>query len=147
MAILRSVWLLGLALLAAACASGTGEQAADPASPLADEDAYRVVARVNGTPILGRQIEEIVDAERARMTARDVEPTPEVLDDLRRAGPNALAAAKRLVYEVPEMSQDRAFAFTAELSARLFASDEAAEGMRAFLAREDPAWVGPRARP
>ena len=43
-------------------------------------------------------------------------------------GPLALAAAKRLVYEVPGQDPDTAFGWTAELSAELFASDEAQQG-------------------
>ncbi len=65
----------------------------------------------------------------------------EVLDDLRLAGPQALAAAKRLVYDVPAMGTKEAFAYTADLSARLFRSEEAAAGMKAFLAREKPPWA------
>jgi len=66
----------------------------------------------------------------------------EVLDDLRLAGPQALAAAKRLVHEVPRMPRDDAFRWTTRLSNELFAGDEAREGMAAFLARRPPAWAG-----
>ncbi len=65
----------------------------------------------------------------------------EVLTDLRRAGPQALGAAKRLVYEVPRMEQKEAFAWTSRLSADLFKSEEAAEGMAAFLGKRRPAWA------
>jgi methylglutaconyl-CoA hydratase len=65
----------------------------------------------------------------------------EVLADLRRGGPNALGFAKRLVYEVPAMEQKEAFAWTADLSAKLFRSEEAAAGMKAFLKREKPPWA------
>lgn len=66
----------------------------------------------------------------------------EVLADLKLGGPNALGFAKRLVYEVPAMEQKEAFAWTADLSARLFKGDEAAAGMKAFLKREKPPWAG-----
>jgi len=66
----------------------------------------------------------------------------EVLDDLRLGGPAALGHAKQLVYRVPTMSQKDAFAWTADLSARLFSGDEAAAGMQAFLKREKPPWAG-----
>ena len=56
-------------------------------------------------------------------------------------GPKALAAAKRLVYTIPSMDVDEAFDQMAKLSAELFASEEAAEGMRAFRDRETPDWV------
>lgn len=64
-----------------------------------------------------------------------------IVDDLLRGGPGALAAAKRLVNEVPTMSVADAFAWTSRYSAELFAGDEAAEGMRAFLDRRDATWV------
>lgn len=64
-----------------------------------------------------------------------------VLADVVRGGPLALAAAKALVYDVPAMDQDEAFTYTAKVSGELFSSDEAAAGMRAFLAREDAPWV------
>ena len=65
----------------------------------------------------------------------------EVIDDLRKGGPNALGFAKRLVYEVPSMAQKDAFAWTAALSGQLFAGDEAKEGMTAFLKRRPAAWA------
>ena len=65
-----------------------------------------------------------------------------MLADLRLGGPNALGFAKRLVYEVPEMEQQEAFAWAADLSGRLFRGEEAAAGMKAFLKREKPPWAG-----
>lgn len=65
----------------------------------------------------------------------------EVVDDLRRGGPQALAGAKALVRDVPGLSTDEAFRETAERSAAVFASDEAAEGMAAFLAKRSPSWA------
>ena len=65
----------------------------------------------------------------------------EVIADLRLGGPQALGEAKRLVYEVPEMEQEEAFARMAELSGRLFRGEEAAAGMKAFLKRERPPWA------
>jgi len=65
----------------------------------------------------------------------------EVLADLCLGGPQALGFAKRLVYEVPAMEQKEAFAWTADLSQRLFRGEEAAAGMKAFLKREKPPWA------
>jgi enoyl-CoA hydratase/carnithine racemase len=65
----------------------------------------------------------------------------EVLDDLRKGGPAALGFAKRLVYEVPALARKDAFAWTAALSAELFAGEEAREGMAAFLGKRAPAWA------
>jgi len=65
----------------------------------------------------------------------------EVLADLRKGGPEALGAAKRLVREVPRMDPKDAFPWTAQLSAELFRSEEAREGMAAFLGKRRPAWA------
>ena len=64
-----------------------------------------------------------------------------IVNDLLAGEPNALAAVKLLTSTVPSMSEEEAFAWTAELSATLFASDEAKEGMRAFLDRRHASWV------
>jgi methylglutaconyl-CoA hydratase len=64
----------------------------------------------------------------------------EVLEDLRKGGPNALGLAKRLVYDVPAMEQKEAFAYTSRLSGELFRGEEAAEGMKAFLQKRPAAW-------
>ncbi len=58
-------------------------------------------------------------------------------------GPGALAAAKRLVYTVPGMERAAAFEWATELSASLFASAEAAEGIAAFRERRPPSWAPP----
>lgn len=73
---------------------------------------------------------------------------PENLDEtvekyiarLRLGAPGAIAAAKRLIRDVPGMPLDAAFAETAERSAAFFASEEAREGMTAFAEKRPPAW-------
>ena len=68
----------------------------------------------------------------------------EVLADLRKGGPTALGFAKSLVYRVPAMEQKEAFQWAGKLSAELFAGEEAAEGMKAFLGKRKPAWATER---
>lgn len=58
-----------------------------------------------------------------------------------RGGPAALAAAKSLIGRVPDMERGAAFEWTAQLSASLFASEEARAGMKAFRERGTPPWV------
>ena len=65
----------------------------------------------------------------------------EIVSDLLLGGPNALAACKALTQQVPTMSVEDAFKWTSKLSADLFASDEAREGMRAFAEKRTPSWV------
>lgn len=64
-----------------------------------------------------------------------------VIADVVRGGPRALAAAKALIRDVPSMPLPEAFRYTSKLSGDLFASTEAAAGMKAFLNREDAPWV------
>jgi methylglutaconyl-CoA hydratase len=65
---------------------------------------------------------------------QDVEP---VVAELLTSGPGALREAKRLVRLEP--GDGRALA---ELAARMRASDEGQDGLRAFLERRKPGWIG-----
>ena len=63
------------------------------------------------------------------------------VDQLVRGGPQAVAATKELLRRVPALSVAEGFQWTAELSARLFGSEEGREGMAAFVEKRDPNWV------
>jgi methylglutaconyl-CoA hydratase len=65
------------------------------------------------------------------------------VDRLLLGGPEALAHTKELLRRVPGMPHDEAFTRTAELSASLFSSAEAREGMTAFFERRRPSWAPP----
>lgn len=64
-----------------------------------------------------------------------------ILDGLRRSAPEALAETKRLLTAKVLETFDRDAAGLTALSARLFSSAHAREGMTAFLERRDPEWV------
>nr|WP_239116042.1 enoyl-CoA hydratase family protein [Streptomyces sp. SID8499] len=64
-----------------------------------------------------------------------------VLDGLRKASPQGLAETKRLLTAKVLETIDREAADLTALSARLFSSDQAREGMTAFLERRDAAWA------
>lgn len=66
----------------------------------------------------------------------------DLVGKLRLGGPNALAATKELLRKVPTMPRADAFAWTADLSGKLFSSEEAQAGMTAFLSRTAPPWAG-----
>jgi methylglutaconyl-CoA hydratase len=67
----------------------------------------------------------------------------EVVEKVAAGGPLALAAAKRLLREVPDLDRGAAFAMTEALSAELFASEEATAGMAAFREKRPAPWVPP----
>ncbi|MEU9439730.1 enoyl-CoA hydratase family protein [Streptomyces sp. NPDC048304] len=75
-------------------------------------------------------------------TADDVDDAlAPILDGLRRSSPQALAETKRLLTARVLETFDRDAADLTALTARLFSSDQAREGMTAFLERRDAAWV------
>ncbi|MFE1880360.1 enoyl-CoA hydratase family protein [Streptomyces diastatochromogenes] len=75
-------------------------------------------------------------------TADDVdEALAPVLDGLRRSSPQALAETKQLLTARVLETFDRDAAHLTALSARLFSTTQAREGMTAFLERRDAAWV------
>ena len=67
----------------------------------------------------------------------------QLLGEVIAGGPLALAAAKGLLATVPAMAPEEAFAYTAELSANLFKSEEAREGIAAFRDRRPAPWLPP----
>jgi methylglutaconyl-CoA hydratase len=73
-----------------------------------------------------------VDAAVAELCAR-----------VRMGAPNAVAATKRLLREVPRLDRDEAFQRMRALSDELFTSPDAAEGMAAFAEKRPPPWQIP----
>jgi enoyl-CoA hydratase len=65
-----------------------------------------------------------------------------VLDALRKGSPQGLAESKRLVSAGMLAGIDAEGDRLVALSAELFGSDEAREGMSAFLAKRPPSWLG-----
>ncbi|WND36962.1 enoyl-CoA hydratase family protein [Streptomyces sp. BB1-1-1] len=144
----------GLGLLAACDIAG-----ASTASTFAfTEVRVGVAPAVISLPLLPRTVpralarhyltgERFDAAEAARMglvtaAGDDVDAVLEpVLDGVRRASPQALAETKRLLTARVLEAFDRDAADLTALSARLFASPQAREGMTAFLERRDPEWV------
>jgi methylglutaconyl-CoA hydratase len=64
----------------------------------------------------------------------------EKAEQLCLCGPEAIGVCKQLFVEVPEMGLKEAYDQTAEVIARLRISDEAQEGMKAFLEKRTPGW-------
>ena len=66
----------------------------------------------------------------------------EVIGMIRLGGPTAIREAKQLVRRIPALSMRDGFEYAAAKIAALFASEEAAEGMRAFAEKRKPRWAG-----
>lgn len=65
----------------------------------------------------------------------------EIVEMVRLGGPNAVREAKLLLRKVPTLSMDDGFRYTSDLIGKLFASDEAHEGMQAFVHKRKPKWA------
>jgi len=64
-----------------------------------------------------------------------------IASEIETAGPAAIAAAKALIHTVRATSYDDSRAITARAIARQRITDEAQEGLRAFLERRSPRWI------
>lgn len=65
----------------------------------------------------------------------------ELLEDIRQCSSNALAACKRLIFEVMDKPLDETVAYRANLLTELRRSDEGMEGMMAFAQKRKPKWA------
>lgn len=65
----------------------------------------------------------------------------QILSDLRKAAPAALAASKEIANRRVLESMDARESEMIELSAEFFAGDDAQAGMKAFLEKQTPPWV------
>lgn len=92
---------------------------------------------------------ERVDADRAQRAGLVTVVVPDdgldaevrtQVERLTAGGPEAVRQTKELLRRVPSMPIAAAFDHCAEVSAALFSSDEAREGMTAFLEKRSPAW-------
>lgn len=64
-----------------------------------------------------------------------------IADELESAGPHAIAAAKGLIHALRGVAYDDSGAITARANARQRITDEAQEGLRAFLERRSARWT------
>jgi enoyl-CoA hydratase len=106
----------------------------------------RLDARAAGRYLLsGEKFDGTVAAQIGLVTlaASDVDKAlAEILTGLRAGSPQGLAESKKLVTAEVLAALDQRGQAMAELSARLFASEEAQEGMTSFLQRRPPRWAG-----
>jgi len=64
------------------------------------------------------------------------------VNDLLTSGPEAVAAAKRLIAEVASAARTAAIEYTIDAIAERRIAKEGQEGMNAFLAKRPPSWTG-----
>ncbi|MCB2207036.1 MAG: enoyl-CoA hydratase/isomerase family protein [Bacteroidetes bacterium] len=63
-----------------------------------------------------------------------------LLTEIKRNGPKAVRAAKKLIHSITDHKTDGMLEYTAQIIAELRASDEGQEGMASFLEKRKPNW-------
>ena len=96
---------------------------------------------LTGERFTGRQAVEMGLAHRAVPAGQLRAAVQEEIEMINLGGPIAVQEAKKLVRRVSQLSIAEGFAETGPWTARLFRSEEAAEGMAAFREKRKPAWV------
>lgn len=96
---------------------------------------------LTGERFSGRQAVEMGLAHRAVPADQLHAAVQEEIAMVNLGGPIAVQEAKKLVRRVSQLSIAEGFAETGPWTARLFRSEEAAEGMAAFREKRKPAWV------
>jgi enoyl-CoA hydratase len=94
--------------------------------------------------LTGETFDATAAAAAGLVTAAVADPDAEIAtiaDALRRASPQGLAETKRLLSAPVRARIDSGAEQMQRLSRRLFESDEAREGMRAFLEKRPPRWA------
>jgi len=96
---------------------------------------------LSGEKVSGTRAAEVGLVNRAVAPEQLQGAVADIVGKLVRGGPAAVAATKSLVYTVPFMPVDEAFKHTQEVSMKLFAGPEAAQGILAFRSKQDAPWV------
>jgi methylglutaconyl-CoA hydratase len=97
---------------------------------------------ITGRRFNGREAEYYRLANKS-LPAEELESyVQEIIRSLLTSGPDAIAACKKLIYNVTSnLTFEEAIDYTARLIAELRASDEGQEGMASFLEKRKPGWV------
>ena len=96
---------------------------------------------LTGRKIPAARAAEVGLINRAVPPAELDDAVTELLHELVAGSPGGLATSKQLLRQVPGMTREDAFGWTQELSAQLFQSPEAAEGIAAFREKRPASWV------
>lgn len=98
-------------------------------------------AFLTGAPLTASRAHAIGLVHRTVAPDQLEQAVAELVRDLHHGAPGALAAAKRLLHDEPLPALEMGLAAMAERSLELFRSEEAQEGMAAFLERRPPRWA------
>ena len=107
----------------------------------------RMTPRAAGRYLLTGEVFDAHTAQETGLVTVVVEPddldaaTAEIVHAVRQTEPNAVAATKRLLVDLPSLGVDDGLRKAEAISTALFASPEAAEGIAALKERRAAAWA------
>jgi enoyl-CoA hydratase/carnithine racemase len=96
---------------------------------------------MTGAPISARRALEVGLVNRVVPTAQLDAAVQELADSLRAFSPRVLAEGKRAFYELAGLDETEAYARATERMVSCAGSDDAREGIAAFLEKRDAAWA------
>jgi enoyl-CoA hydratase len=93
-------------------------------------------------PITAEQAREIGLVCRVSEPGKAAEAALELAERIAKNAPLAVAASKQIIRDTRGMTDEEAWAFQGPLSAKVFTSEDAREGPRAFAEKREPKWSG-----
>jgi len=93
-------------------------------------------------PISAEQAHEIGLVTRLAEPGQAAEAALELATRIARNAPLAVATSKQIIRETRGLTEKESWALQAPLSAKVFASEDAKEGPRAFAEKREPKWTG-----
>jgi len=93
-------------------------------------------------PITAEQAHEYGLVARLAEKGQAADVAIELAERIAKNAPLAVAASKQIIRDTCGMTEDEAWAMQAPLSKKVFTSEDAKEGPRAFAEKREPSWSG-----
>ena len=97
---------------------------------------------LTGEPILAEKAQEIGLVSRLAEPGHALEAALDLAGQIARNAPLAVAVSKQIMRSSRGMTEEDAWALQGPLAGKVFASEDAKEGPRAFAEKREPEWKG-----
>jgi enoyl-CoA hydratase len=93
-------------------------------------------------PISAEQAHELGLVTRLAEPGKAADAALELAERIARNAPLGVAMSKQIIRQTRGLSEEEAWAFQAPFAGKIFASEDAKEGPRAFAEKREPKWTG-----
>ncbi len=97
---------------------------------------------LTGEPILAEQAHELGLVSRLAEPGKAVDAALELAGQVAKNAPLAVAMSKQIIRHSRGLTEEDAWALQGPLAGKVFASEDAKEGPRAFAEKREPKWTG-----